>query len=279
MLHRLSRLLKPGKATITAKPPEPLDRRVEILSMVGPACQRGLEIGPLDKPIVRASDGDISYVDHQPTNLLREKFLADPDIDCDNIVDVHHVWGDDTLSKAVGAVDRFDYVIASHVIEHVPDLLGWLKEVTAVLKPGGVLSLAVPDKRFTFDLLREPSTRRDVLDAYLQQARRPSVQDVSEHYLKSVFVDPIEAWAGTLDVAHLQRCIGEDDASGVIKIAEDGGYVDVHVWVFTADTFIELIRYFIELNLLALEVARFVPTQPDSLEFFVTLRKKHRART
>ena len=31
------------------------------------------------------------------------------------------------------------------MIEHVPDLIGWLLEVAELLRPGGVLDLFVPD--------------------------------------------------------------------------------------------------------------------------------------
>ena len=106
--------------------------------------------------------------------------------------------------------------------------------------------------------------------------RRPTVHDVYEHYTKAVVVDPRDAWAGRIDEANLQLCIGDDDASSIIRAAEDGAYVDVHVWVFTDDTFVELIRYFIDLNLLALDIARVVPTPRNSLEFFITLRKLSR---
>jgi SAM-dependent methyltransferase len=53
--------------------------------------------------------------------------------------------------------DGFDFVIASHVLEHMPFPLHALREWYRVLAPGGVLVLKIPDKRYTFDV-RRPRT-------------------------------------------------------------------------------------------------------------------------
>ena len=49
---------------------------------------------------------------------------------------------------------RVDFVIASHVIEYVPEMVSWLQCIGEALRPGGVLNLAIPasikiDKRLT----------------------------------------------------------------------------------------------------------------------------------
>lgn len=145
-----------------------MDRRHYLLALIDPATQRGLEIGALCKPVVPPAAGRIEYVDHLPTEALREKYAADPNVDIDQIVPVNYVWGASTLPEAVGD-QRFDYVIASHVIEHVPDPIGWFKEIAAVLKPGGVLSLAIPDKRWTFDCRREVTSASALIESYFER--------------------------------------------------------------------------------------------------------------
>jgi len=76
------------------------------------------------------------------TAALRQKYAADASIDVDDIVEVDAVWGDHTLAQALGGRAPVDYAVASHVIEHVPDMLAWLEELHAVIKPGGDLRLA-----------------------------------------------------------------------------------------------------------------------------------------
>ena len=55
-----------------------------------------------------------------------------------------------------------DFVIANHVLEHCQDPIGALVSMFRVLRPGGILYLAVPDKRYTFDADR-PVTPLDHL--------------------------------------------------------------------------------------------------------------------
>ena len=50
-----------------------------------------------------------------------------------------------TLAESEFPQDSFDVVTMSHVIEHVPDPLGLLKECKGILKPGGRLVLVTPN--------------------------------------------------------------------------------------------------------------------------------------
>ena len=47
-----------------------------------------------------------------------------------------------------------DFVIANHFLEHCENPIQTLVNLLRVLKDGGLLYLAVPDKRFTFDVDR-----------------------------------------------------------------------------------------------------------------------------
>jgi SAM-dependent methyltransferase len=143
-----------------------MDKRGRMLAEIDPSRGIGLEIGPLDSPIVTREMGNVRYVDHASTEELKVKNRGNRFVNLDRIVDVDFVWGARTLPELVGAEGPFDYVIASHVIEHVPDLVGWLNEVRAILRPQGILSLAIPDKRYCFDHYRPPTTVADALEAY-----------------------------------------------------------------------------------------------------------------
>ena len=168
---------------------------------------RGLEIGPLATPRVRKEEGPVRYVDHASAAELHEKYATDQGMRdrLDEIVDVDYVLGESTnLSEAVASDAPFDYVIASHVIEHIPDTIGWLDDLTRVLRPGGILSLVIPDKRYCFDINRSLTEVSDLVDANLRGLRQPSFRQAYDFYAKAIggVVDPGRG----MGRSRLQRC-------------------------------------------------------------------------
>ncbi len=135
--------------------------------------KQGLEIGPLHKPIVPKKGTGVLYADHLPTDKLHEKFSNDEHVSNDQIQDVDIVVGPSGIRDAVGS-RRFNYVVASHVIEHIPNPLEWLNEIYGFLEPEGILSLAIPNKRYCFDRLRRLTTATDWIGAWLQKATKPT---------------------------------------------------------------------------------------------------------
>jgi hypothetical protein len=141
------------------------------LRLIDADTMRGLEIGALDKPRFDRARTDITYVDHASTEDLRQKYATDQAMadHLDQIVDVDVVWsGDRSLAEAVDPRPPFDFAYASHVAEHAPDLIGWLDQVAEVLVDGGLLALALPDKRLCFDVNRAETEIADLVDAHLR---------------------------------------------------------------------------------------------------------------
>ena len=249
------------------------DRRARILGSIDPSILRGLEIGALDRPVIRRSDGEVLYVDYADTAALKAESYHGP-TDIDAIVDVDIVWASRPLREAVG--QPVDYIVASHVIEHVPDLLGWLQELAGALKPGGMLSLVVPDRRYTFDLRRAPSTIGEVIEAYLLKYRLPSLRQVADHCFAGVEVDPRLAWTRDIAQDRLTKLAGEayalplalDQAKALL---DQPRYIDTHCWVFTPQSFLALLDLLAQLRLLPFKVSSFVGTARNEFEFFVQL--------
>lgn len=248
-------------------------RNEKILRCIDPAIHVGVEIGPLDKPVVTREMGQVYYIDHDTTDVLRDRF-SDPNhnVDVNKIVDVDRVWGEKGLAELLQEEAPLDYVIASHVIEHVPDLIGWLSEVRAILKLGGVLSLAIPDKRQCFDYLRPTTRLPEVVEAYLQRSRKPSSRQIFEHISSAVTYQGSGAWGGAMsDESQLARLHTIESAWTTAKTAfATGEYCDVHCWVFTPTSFFELLGEIAAADLLKFEVAEFFET--EGCEFYVSLR-------
>ncbi|MBV8916239.1 MAG: class I SAM-dependent methyltransferase [Acetobacteraceae bacterium] len=236
-----------------------------------PARLRGAEIGALNRPTVRKDEGHIIYVDHTDRTGLLEIF-GHTDMDLSTILEVDAVWGENRLLECLpGPVD---YVLASHVIEHVPDLVGWLREVREALAPEGQLRLAVPDRRYTFDLLRRESGLADVLDAYLRRARAPLPRAVLEFVLMTREVSAQKAWLGQIDLEAIRAQTPSVAHALTLarEVLESGRYVDSHCWIFTPRSFAALMEELSIAELLGMGCAEFYDTAPFDLEFFVALR-------
>ena len=113
----------------------------------------GLEIGALNLPLTLPRGARVRYVDRMSVADLRREYpewatwdLIEPDIVDDG----------ETLATVPDA--SVDFVVANHFIEHTEDPLGTLANHLRVLRPGGVLFMAVPDMRHTPDATRAPTT-------------------------------------------------------------------------------------------------------------------------
>jgi SAM-dependent methyltransferase len=248
------------------------NRRDKILANLTLKSLEGLEIGALVSPLVRPSEGSIFYVDHADTETLKVKYSADPSIDVSQLVEVGAVWGSGTLEECVGSDRKLDYVVASHVVEHVPDLITWLEEIRSILRPNGTLRLAVPDRRYTFDYLRFESRVHDVLDAFLQKARAPLPRLIIEHCSLLRVIDCAAAWSGTLDTSNLQPYsstkLGLEYAKDAIS---NGTYHDTHCWVFTPMSLAKLFVELAELDLLHFACEFHIETPRNEFEFYVAM--------
>ncbi len=107
-----------------------------------------------------------------------------------------YVWSGQPYTELMGAV-RFDWVLASHVIEHVPDLIGFINECGELLTPGGRLSLAVPDRRCEFDYYRPCAGLGSVVDAHLEGRRRSSPGLAAEFALYICQLDGRDIWGAS----------------------------------------------------------------------------------
>ena len=96
-------------------------RTDSLLTSIDVTSSKGLELGPLINPVVRREMGDIRYIDHVDTDALRARYATHVGFDVDAIVPIDYVTHG-SIYDTVGPDIPFDYVIASHVIEHVPDV-------------------------------------------------------------------------------------------------------------------------------------------------------------
>lgn len=159
------------------------DPHQEVARRAGVATLRGVEIAPLSRATVKKSEGDITYVDLLSYEQLLVEHRGAAYIGQSDILHIDVVLGDRSIAEAFAGKAPFDYAIASHAIEHIPDLISWFADVRTILRPNGTFRLAIPDRRFTFDYLREATKASEVLNAYAQRAKIPTSQCIMDHYL------------------------------------------------------------------------------------------------
>jgi SAM-dependent methyltransferase len=251
-----------------------MNRREKLLHQLPVADLLGVEIGPLCRPVVRRTDGRVYYSDYLSTAELHAKYRDDPLVDVGTMVDVDIVTAQgQSLADAYRFSERPDYVLASHLIEHVPDLIGWLASLRRLLKANGQVRLAVPDRRFTFDLLRSETRLCDVALAHLMQTQVPLPHVVIDHTFNMAKVDALDAWQGKINPDRLEKY---HDPATVLHFARDAlhnqGYHDVHCWTFTPHSFAVLFEQMAELDLLQFACDGCFETAFGEIEFFVTLR-------
>ncbi|MFM0145462.1 methyltransferase domain-containing protein [Paraburkholderia sp. RL18-085-BIA-A] len=180
------------------------------------------------------------------------------------------VWGAATLEQALGG-KRVDNVVASHVKEHVPDVVAWLNELRSVLNPGGEVRLIVPDKRFTFDYFREETHIASILYNNLIRARIPQPQILIDYCINVARVDCVSAWKAPLDPFATERHHNLETALDLARdCLENSAYHDMHCWVFSPRSFAPLSREMAELDLIDLACGNFFDTARNDMEFFIS---------
>jgi predicted SAM-dependent methyltransferase len=136
----------------------------------------GLEIGALHQPLKLYKGARVRYLDRLSSAELRSLY---PELADKNQVDVEIVDDGETLRSVEDA--SFDFVIASHVVEHCRNPIGALENMLRVVRPGGTIFLAIPDKRFTFDAKRPVTPYNHVANDYVAG---PEASD-EQHYRES----------------------------------------------------------------------------------------------
>lgn len=214
-----------------------MDRTAYLRSLIDVAGF-GLEIGPSYNPLLPKSAGfNVQTVDYTDADGLRAKYAGSPHADVGRIEPVDHVVADKGLAQTIANPGAYDYIVASHVIEHTPDMLGFLKDCEALLKPDGALLLAVPDKRHCFDVLQPWSSTGAVLQAHLDGRRRPSLGSIWDDRAYNAVRDGAIGWQAGADEP-LRFFL--DLPAALASFAADrqaAGYTDVHVWRFVPSSF------------------------------------------
>jgi SAM-dependent methyltransferase len=209
----------------------------------------GIEVGALHSPFPVPKAAGVQYVDHLSKTQLRAEY---PELAGRPLVEVDHVDDGESLTTIP---DRSqDFVIASHFLEHCEDPVRTLGAHLRVLRPGGVLLLALPDRRHSVDRHRDATTLEHLVADHEQgpEASRAG------HYRE---------WARLVDLP-LGNISAEEVEAHAAALQQRGYSIHFHCW--TDDEFRRQVQAIIECFQLP---ARVAGHRTNHHEFLVTLER------
>ena len=233
-----------------------------------------LEIGPSVAPLLHSSESlNVRYMESDNTDSIRDRATLagkDPEL----VPEISFVYDPAKALQDVVGEQSLDVVASSHMIEHTRDLLGHLKEVHASLRPGGRYLLVVPDKLLCSDICRPASTLGQVMACHMT-GTEPSVlasQIDSARY--RVFRHDGRGWWNSNDISAkapkgpwlgaVQRVIDDPDAASNEWMG--------HNWVFTADSFADLMIDLVEMGELNMGLVDILPS--GHMDFMAVLERR-----
>jgi ubiquinone/menaquinone biosynthesis C-methylase UbiE len=195
----------------------PLDREFVANTFIR---GQGIEIGALHMPLRVPRSAKVRYVDRFTVDDLRKHY---PELNDKDLVHVDILADGERLESISDSTE--DFVIANHFIEHCQNPIGALENIFRVLKPGGTLYLAIPDKRNSFDAERSVTTL--------------------EHLMRDYHEGP--AWSRRQHFEEWTRLVNkvQDDAAAETEIAQNMAIdYSIHYHVWTQSEMLELLVAF-----------------------------------
>ncbi len=259
--------------------------RVQELRKYLELDQPGIEVAPYFNPIVPKRDGHpVMILDVFDTERLRENAAKDVYISDEGAAKIEPVdlVGDASsiaqLAKSKTDFQEVQFVVSSHNFEHLPNPIKFLVGCGEILRPGGVLSMVVPDCRCCFDHFRYPTRLSEWLQAFVEDRNQPNAETVFEN--SQVFANIIKDGESVTSVGI--RHAGAEDFlpaenltacfDNYLQNKEDlGPYQDAHVSTFFGPSLELILRDLYFLGVIDLELIEVSETIGH--EFFVHLRK------
>lgn len=241
---------------------------------------KGIEIAPFYNPILPKKEGyGVETIDVLNKQQLMEKYkreFPESPQGVDWIEEVDYIWTGESYEELTGKSEYYDYAISSNLVEHVPDLLAHLKSVWGILKMGGIYSMAIPDKRYTFDFFRNTTDIKDYINLPISNNyshARGSLVDCTLNTVNLLAKRNRGNWEKYVNERAFRALYDETYLKGIVNDSEENQeYKDIHESVFTPASFELLINDFKYFYNLDFEVISMEEAY-DGGEFYVKLKK------
>lgn len=238
-----------------------------------------LEFGPLTRPLFSKEENkNVYYADIRSTDEIKKLYSGNDylkktgiSVNVDKIVEVDY--------KIVGSyVDtfknkKFKNAYLSHVIEHMPNIIDFFIDISNILKENGQLIIIYPDKRYCFDHYRNSASFKDAYATYKYGPKENARMAFDFGYNVVHENNPYIFWNDTNLTNVISKSNLKDAEKYYIETLNGKQIDDVHFWPFSDIDFLKFIYEAQRANLFPFEILEFYPTEENTQEFMIILKK------
>ena len=208
--------------------------RHNLINML-PRSASYLEIGPLGRPYLSKKEFNVKYFDVLNRNDLINKAKEAEGHHPEDVPEIDFVDANGDLSFIN---EKFDIVFSSHCIEHQPNILGHLQQVSRLIKDTGLYICIIPDFRYSFDHFRAPSNIVEVIKAFVDNRKVHTRENLLLGTYMATHNDACKHWAGD----HGSCTLSKVDVKRILKSLsiQSMNYEDTHAWFFSPNNFREV---------------------------------------
>ncbi len=140
--------------------------------------------------------------------------------------------------------NSLDYIASSHLFEHLPNPILALLEWYNALKLGGIIYMVVPDRRFTFDHLRERTSLSHLIHDFENNTTGCDPTHIED------FIDNVD-WLRMIphikphDIPKFRR----ERKLAYQNSVKTGREINIHFHVFEKEDVIKLPRQFLQISI------------------------------
>jgi len=226
-----------------------------------------LEISPFNNPLMLGKN--VKYAEILTKDKLIQRAI-ELKLEVNKIPNIDYIISSHSLESIT---EKFNIIFASHVIEHQPDLITHLNEVSSKLIDGGIYALILPNAKYCFDANLPLSKISDVINAFFDKRKLHTVGSVIEHRALTTHNDPYRHWTEKKSI--LYNTIEVDKVSSALEEFKNSSnqYIDVHAFQFDPLSFSDILNALIKLKLINFSTVEVNGPVYKSFDFTLMLKK------
>ncbi len=245
--------------------------------------KRFLEIGPLCNPLIKNIEKYYTC-DIKDTDEVKLRYKDDSTRNIEEVISIDFIMKN-SYSETFKDIPKFDYVINSHVFEHIPNPIFFLQDISKILSKKGELIMIIPDKRYCYDYYREYSSFAQMYCVF-EGLNKYDINGKGNKILYSQVLDSFSQQCASNDSKKFWKSkeyqkIGTSQPENALKNYENFKTNEVlfdrHFWCFSDFSFLKILYNLTRYTLLPFKVKEFFPTRENTFAFGIILEKDEKS--